>query len=109
MIPATNAAAPDAMLASPCRKHGKRALRASDAESLTSYRGSGNRALGKTVEAGAVIRQTLIDVPGRRVVVAVPVALVPQWRDELLAKFGLQTGPDASVQSVSHEEATALQ
>ena len=37
MIPATNAAALDAMLASPCRKNGKRALRASDAESLTSY------------------------------------------------------------------------
>jgi hypothetical protein len=37
MISATNAAALDAMLASPCRKHGKRAPQASDAESLTSY------------------------------------------------------------------------
>ena len=37
MIPATNAAAPDAMLASVSRKHGKRAPRASGAESLTSY------------------------------------------------------------------------
>src|SRR4051794_38570105 len=37
MIPATNAAALDAMLASPCRRHGKRAPGASDAECLTSY------------------------------------------------------------------------
>src|SRR5215212_8500964 len=37
MIPATNAAALDAMLASRCRRHGKRAPGAPDAERLTSY------------------------------------------------------------------------
>src|SRR4051812_5920844 len=37
MIPATNAAAPDAMLASPCRRQGKRAPGAPDADRLTSY------------------------------------------------------------------------
>src|ERR687883_239225 len=37
MIPATNAAALDAMLASPCRRHGKRAPGAPDADRLTSY------------------------------------------------------------------------
>jgi hypothetical protein len=38
MISATNAAALDAMLASPCRRHGKRAPGTPDAERLTSYR-----------------------------------------------------------------------
>src|SRR3954462_13690333 len=37
MIPATNAAAPDAMPASPCRRQGKRAPGAPDADRLTSY------------------------------------------------------------------------
>jgi hypothetical protein len=37
MIPATDAAAPEAIPASPCRRRGKRAPGASDAESLTSY------------------------------------------------------------------------
>jgi hypothetical protein len=38
MISATNAAALDAMLASPCPRHGKRAPGTPDAERLTSYR-----------------------------------------------------------------------
>ena len=37
MIPATNATALDAMLASPCRRHGKRAPEVPDAEGLASY------------------------------------------------------------------------
>ena len=45
--------------------------------------------LGKTVEAGLVIRQHLIDNPGIEVLVATPPALCGQWRRELLEKLRL--------------------
>lgn len=43
--------------------------------------------LGKTVEAGIIIRQCLIDFPDRHVLVLVPASLVPQWQSELTDKF----------------------
>lgn len=43
--------------------------------------------LGKTIEAGFVIRQTLLDIPQCRVAVLVPTALVAQWKQELFHKF----------------------
>lgn len=43
--------------------------------------------LGKTIEAGFVIRQTLLDLPRCRVAVLVPTALVAQWKQELFHKF----------------------
>ncbi|TFV95395.1 protein DpdE [Orlajensenia leifsoniae] len=43
--------------------------------------------MGKTIEAGFVIRQTLIDDPSRKVGVVCPDALVEQWRSELRDKF----------------------
>jgi ATP-dependent helicase HepA len=43
--------------------------------------------LGKTVEAGIIIRQILIDDPDRYVCVLVPRSLVSQWQNELRAKF----------------------
>src|SRR3954454_17188442 len=46
MIPATNAVALDAMLASPCQRHGKRTLGLQDAERLTTNQSSGNHLLG---------------------------------------------------------------
>jgi ATP-dependent helicase HepA len=42
--------------------------------------------LGKTIEAGMVIRQLLLDGPGQ-VLVVVPDQLVEQWRAELITKF----------------------
>jgi ATP-dependent helicase HepA len=45
--------------------------------------------LGKTIEAGMVIRETLVEDPGARVLVLVPDALVPQWEGELEEKFGV--------------------
>src|SRR3954451_8404981 len=45
MIPATNAVALDAMLASPCQRHGKRTLGLPDAERLTTNQSSGNQLL----------------------------------------------------------------
>ncbi len=43
--------------------------------------------LGKTIEAGIVVRQHLLDCPGRRVLVLVPPALEGQWNEELEQKF----------------------
>lgn len=43
--------------------------------------------LGKTVEAGLLIRQHLLDRRDATVAVAVPEALVSQWSDELTRKF----------------------
>jgi ATP-dependent helicase HepA len=49
--------------------------------------------LGKTIEAGILIRQYFIDEPaGARALVIAPRALVDQWRQELRDRFAL--GPD---------------
>ena len=45
--------------------------------------------LGKTVEAGLILRELLMRQKVRRVVVAAPPSVVIQWRDELDARFGL--------------------
>lgn len=45
--------------------------------------------LGKTIEAGLIIRQHLIDNPDTRVVIAAPDHLVAQWRNELVDKIRL--------------------
>ena len=43
--------------------------------------------LGKTIEAGLILRQHLLDDRRTNVAVLVPDALVTQWRDELIHKF----------------------
>lgn len=54
--------------------------------------------LGKTIEAGVVIRQTVLDDPRQNsIVVLVPKTLVQQWRQELIVKFGLIDFLDVSV------------
>ena len=54
--------------------------------------------LGKTIEAGVVIRQAVLDdLRGHRVLVMVPHALVNQWRQELITRFALRDFLDASV------------
>lgn len=45
--------------------------------------------LGKTIEAGVIIRQFVLDDPSARVLVVVPPALVGQWRQELKTRFAL--------------------
>ncbi|GAB3446584.1 hypothetical protein GCM10027517_29020 [Phycicoccus ginsengisoli] len=49
--------------------------------------------MGKTIQAGLVMRQILLDAPGRRVGVLAPDALVGQWRAELRDKFHLSDFP----------------
>lgn len=60
--------------------------------------------LGKTIEAGAIIRQVLLDEPGRRVLVAVSEPLIKQWERELRSKFGLVPGP--GFQIIAHDQLT---
>ncbi|MFV1362550.1 protein DpdE [Mycolicibacterium elephantis] len=45
--------------------------------------------LGKTIEAGIVIRQILTDYSDSKVQLVVPPLLREQWRDELLSKFNI--------------------
>jgi ERCC4-related helicase len=45
--------------------------------------------LGKTIEAGLIIRELLMRQKVKRIVVACPASVVLQWRDELEARFGL--------------------
>ena len=45
--------------------------------------------LGKTVEAGLIVRELLLRRRIDLVVVGAPAGMVPQWQDELEAKFGL--------------------
>lgn len=54
--------------------------------------------LGKTIEAGIIIRQAILDDPrNHHVIVFVPRALVKQWREELIRRFGLKRYIDESV------------
>jgi len=45
--------------------------------------------LGKTIEAGLIIRELLMRQKVKRIVVACPASVVLQWRDELESRFGL--------------------
>ena len=45
--------------------------------------------LGKTIEAGAILRQYLLDEPRKQVLIVVPQYLLAQWQQELESKFYL--------------------
>lgn len=49
--------------------------------------------IGKTIEAGCVIRQCLLDSPNERVAILAPSALVRQWERELREKFAVHEFP----------------
>lgn len=46
--------------------------------------------LGKTIEAGLLIRQYTLDVADAQILLIVPPSLVTQWREELIQRFGLR-------------------
>jgi SNF2 family DNA or RNA helicase len=46
--------------------------------------------LGKTIEAGLVIRELMLRHRARRVLIVCPATLQIKWRDEMLEKFGLE-------------------
>ena len=59
--------------------------------------------LGKTVEAGLVIRQRLLDQPAARIVVLAPDMLRQQWSRELQGKFFTEDFPAATLKITRHE------
>ena len=59
--------------------------------------------LGKTIEAGLVIRQHLIDDPSKSVLVVVPAQLREQWRQELGGKLRLDQF-EGAVEVVAHAD-----
>jgi ATP-dependent helicase HepA len=59
--------------------------------------------LGKTIEAGLVIRQVLLDNPISKIVVIAPDALRRQWQEELRNKFFIGDFPSATIKISSHE------
>jgi hypothetical protein len=48
--------------------------------------------IGKTIEAGLILRELILRQRIRRVVVACPPSVVLQWQDELEKRFGLRFG-----------------
>jgi ATP-dependent helicase HepA len=65
--------------------------------------------LGKTIEAGLIIRQYLLDEPRRaQVLVVTPTHLVSQWRNELATRLNLRNDIDARVFVVSVNELETL-
>jgi ATP-dependent helicase HepA len=65
--------------------------------------------LGKTIEAGVIIRQAVLDdLRGHRVLVLVPPTLVSQWQEELATRFGLRDFIDESVFVLPHEDTPEL-
>lgn len=59
--------------------------------------------LGKTIQAGYVIRQTLIDNPTARITIITPEILRRQWLSELHDKFFIGDFVDRRVRYSSHE------
>ncbi|MFN9374245.1 MAG: protein DpdE [Planctomycetaceae bacterium] len=58
--------------------------------------------LGKTIEAGVLIRQHVLDDPtGHRVLIILPTSLLRQWREELRSRFFLEDQLDRSIHLVA--------
>ncbi|WP_336031199.1 protein DpdE [Geodermatophilus sp. FMUSA9-8] len=59
--------------------------------------------LGKTIEAGFVIRQRFLEDPRAKVVVVAPEPLRRQWLEELLERFFVDDFPEAELVVSSHD------
>ena len=61
---------------------------------LKQYRGrvllADEVGLGKTVEAGMVLKEYMLRGMAERILILVPAPLVGQWREEMAAKFGIE-------------------
>lgn len=61
--------------------------------------------LGKTIEAGVVIRQIALDDPKlHNIIVLTPPSLVEQWKSELETKFALQDFIDISIHVLPYDD-----
>ncbi len=64
-----------------------------------------DRGLGKTIEAGCIMRQYALDRPGRfSILVAVPEELCAQWEEELASRFLFDQHLGDSVHVVAHTD-----
>ena len=77
---------------------------------LRRFRGRGllcdEVGLGKTIEAGLVLKEYILRQMARRVLIITPASLVEQWREELASKFGLAdfvTSYDAEFRALGAE------
>jgi superfamily II DNA or RNA helicase len=61
---------------------------------LRQYRGrvllADEVGLGKTIEAGMVLKEYILRGMAERILILCPASLVGQWRDEMSAKFGIE-------------------
>jgi len=64
--------------------------------------------MGKTIEAGLIVRQCLLDEPHAQVVILAPATLVEQWEGELESKFYVNEFPGA-VEVLSYEKAGQME
>ncbi|UWU92943.1 protein DpdE [Bradyrhizobium sp. CB1015] len=64
--------------------------------------------LGKTIEAGLVVRQRLIDEPSTKVTIVVPSRLLEQWRSELSNKMRLDQF-EGAIELLAHEDLSSVQ
>lgn len=76
-------------------------------DTLVRYLLADEVGLGKTIEAGCIIRQMLLDRRDLQVVVLVPEKLVSQWRSELQTRFYLDPS-SPNVQVLSYEASQNL-
>ena len=66
--------------------------------------------LGKTIEAGVLIRQYVMDEPATaRVLVVTPRPLVEQWKQELATRFSLTMWLDEFVQVIASDDLGAVE
>ena len=71
-------------------------------DSLQRYLLADEVGLGKTIEAGILIRQYVLDEPiEHRVLIIVPTALLKQWREEMRTRFFLEDKLDRSIHLVA--------
>lgn len=66
--------------------------------------------LGKTIEAGLIIRELMLRKKARFIIVAAPPSMVPQWQSELENRFGLsfQIFDREFVQNIKQERGYAI-
>ena len=64
--------------------------------------------MGKTIEAGVIIRQCLLDDPNAKILVITPPHLTLQWQRELQTKFGIDQFC-GSVDTLPHAEALSFE
>lgn len=60
--------------------------------------------LGKTIEAGVILRQLLIQIPRLSVLIILPPFLIGQWQQELATKFFIQDFPYATINFARDDE-----